>query len=490
MGSLDNVATAIGDARGLCACRRVGLGFVLLAAVPIRVAAQVAPAGSAEDRKLARDVLQELIEIPTTESGVGSTPAAEAVARRLRAAGFPEPDVRLLGPNGRKQNVVARLQGHASGRKPLLFFGHLDVVEARKEDWSPDLDPFKLVERDGYFYGRGTQDMKGGVALLVTSFLRWKREGFVPNRDLVLALTADEEEYNDTNGVAWLLKNERALIDAEYALNADGGDFITKGHKPYEVSLSAAEKKEVIIRLETTNRGGHGSQPRRDNAIYALGEALRRVQALEFPAHLNEVTRAEFTGLAATASGAQAADFKAVTAEPPDTGALDRLSQDPFYNALLRTTCVATQLEAGHGPSALPQRARAVINCRIVPGETGPDLLRKLRKAIGNEEVKAEWQFFEPPDWGASPLRPDVVSTLRGVVQELWPGTLLVPGMETGATDARFLRGAGIPTYGVSGLFIEEGDMRAHGRDERIRVEDFYGGLVFFDRFVKALAGG
>jgi acetylornithine deacetylase/succinyl-diaminopimelate desuccinylase-like protein len=442
---------------------------------------------SGDDRRLARDILQELVEIPTTESGAGSTPAAEAVARRLSAAGFAATDVRLLGPTERKKNLVARLRGTATGRKPLLLFGHLDVVEARREDWSPDIDPFKLVERDGYFYGRGTQDMKGGVALLVTTFVRWKKEGFVPSRDLVLALTADEEEYGDTNGVAWLLKNDREAIDAEYAVNADAGDFVSKDHRPYQVSLSAAEKKETIVRLETTNRGGHGSQPRPDNAIYELAEALRRIEKLEFPPRTNEVTRAELAGLAALGAAPVAADLKAAAGEAPDPGAVLRLSQDPYYNALLRTTCVATQLEAGHGPSALPQRARAVVNCRILPGEAAADVLRTLREAIANDRVRAEWQFFEPRDWPASPLRPDVVSALKTVVEGLWPGVVIVPGMETGATDARFLRGAGIPTYGVSGIFIEDGDLRAHGKDERIRVEDFYAGLAFFDRFGKAL---
>src|SRR5262249_36892071 len=290
------------------------------------------------------------------------------------AAGFPEAAVRVAGAASRKQNVVARLPGRGKGR-PVLVIGHLDVVEARKEDWSPGLDPFAFVEQDGYFYGRGTQDMKGSAAIFVANFIRWKQEGFVPSRDLVLALTADEEEYGDENGVAWLLKNHRDWIDAEYAINLDAGDFQTKGGKPHAVTVAAGEKKETILRLQTTNPGGHGSVPRADNAIYELGAALRRVETLRFPAVTNEVTRAELRGMASLETGERAADLRAVSQDPADAAAIERLSRDPYYNALLRTTCVATMLEAGHGPSALPQRAMAVLNCRILPGQTSAALL-------------------------------------------------------------------------------------------------------------------
>jgi acetylornithine deacetylase/succinyl-diaminopimelate desuccinylase-like protein len=449
--------------------------------------AQAPTGASARDyRSLARSVFKELVEIKSSESGVGSTPAAEAVARRLRDAGFPEGDIQVGGPAPQKKNVVVRLRGTGKA-KPILIIGHLDVVEARKEDWSPDLDPFTFTERDGYFYGRGTQDMKGAAAIAVTNFIRWKQEGWVPARDLILALTADEELYGDENGVAWLMNNHRDLIDAEYSLNSDGGDFQTRGGKPFSIAVAAGEKKETILQLETQNPGGHGSVPRKDNAIYELNAALDRVEHLRFPVLLNEVTRAEFSALAAFESGQVAADMKAVAANPPDRAAIERLSQDPYYNALLRTTCAATMLEAGHGPSALPQRARAVLNCRIVPGYTAAEMLQALRTAIADDGVGITWQFNEPYDPPASPLRPDVFETVTQVARRMWPGVVVIPGMETGMGDARILRAAGIPSYGVSGLFIEQGDGRAHGKDERIRASDFYAGVEFYDQFVKAL---
>ena len=463
------------------------LWSVIMSATPL--SAQAPPGDGRDYRLLGREIFKELVEIKSTESGVGSTPAAEAVARRLRAAGFPEGDLQVIGPAARKKNAVVRLHGAGKAR-PILIIGHLDVVEARKEDWSPDLDPFTFIERDGYFYGRGTQDMKGAATVVVTNFIRWKQEGWVPARDLILALTGDEELYGDENGVAWLMKNHRDLIDAEFALNADGGDFETRGGRPFSVAITAGEKKETILQLETHNRGGHGSLPRKDNAIYQLMAALARVEELRFPITLNEVTRAQFAALSALETGQAAADMKPIAQGPADTAAVERLSDDPHYNALLRTTCVATMLDAGHGPSALPQRARAVLNCRIAPGDTAGAMLQTLRQAIGDDGVEITWQFNEPSEAAAaSPLRADVFGAATEVAGRMWPGVAVMPGMTTGMTDARFLRAAGIPTYGVSGLFIEQGDGRAHGKDERIRTNDFYAGIDFYDRFVKALAG-
>jgi acetylornithine deacetylase/succinyl-diaminopimelate desuccinylase-like protein len=439
-------------------------------------------------RQLAREMLEELIEIKSSDSGVGSTPAAEAIARRMRAAGFPEADIQVVGPSERKKNVVVRLHGRSKA-KSILIFGHLDVVEAEKGDWSPDIDPFRLIERDGYFYGRGTQDMKGAATIAAVNFIRWKQQGWVPSRDLILALTADEELYGDEDGIDWLLKHRRELIDAEYSLNSDAGDFLTRNGKPYSVALSAGEKKEVILQLVTRNRGGHGSRPREDNAIYELNAAVGRVAKLKFPAVLNDVTRAQFTAMSMLEAGEVAVDMKAVAQNPPDPTAVDRLSRDPFYNALMRTTCVATMLKAGHGPSALPQRAEATINCRIVPGQSSAWLINALREAIADQGVAISWQFNEPTDPPASALRPDVFSAAKKAVDSMWPGVTVLPGMMTGMTDSRFLRAADIPSYGVTGLFIEEGDSRAHGKDERIRVSDFYAGLEFYDRFMKALVG-
>lgn len=439
-------------------------------------------------QQLARDILRELIEIKSTESGIGSTPAAEAVARRLLAAGFAPSDLQVIGPNERKKNLVARLHGKGAD-KPILIIGHLDVVEARKEDWSPDLDPFKLVEREGYFYGRGTQDIKGADALLVTNFIRWKQAGWVPSRDLLLALTADEEAYGDENGIAWLIKNHRDLIDAEYCMNVDSGDFQTKEGKPYVVTVAAGEKKETVLELEARNRGGHGSLPRKDNAIYELTAALEKIEKLQFPALMNDVTRAEFSGMASLESGPQSADLVAVSRNPADPAAIDRLSHDPYYNALLRTTCVATMLEAGHAPSALPQDAKAVINCRLIPGSTSEQVLHTLRQSIADNQVQIRWQFNEDLESLASPLRPDVFSAIDRVKDHLWPQAIVMAGLDTGGSDGRFLRVAGIPTYGLNAIFIEQGDNRMHGRDERVRVSDFYNGLTFYDEFFKTLVG-
>lgn len=463
---------------------------VLLCALfaAVSIGAEPQTIGNSDYHQLAREIFRELVEIHTTESGVGSTPAAEALARRFRAEGFGDADVQVLGPSARKKNVVVRLHGKGPG-KPILLIGHLDVVEARREDWSPDIDPFKFNERDGYFYGRGTQDMKDGDAVLVANFIRWNREHWMPSRDLILALTADEEAYGDEVGVDWLLKTHRDLIDAEYCLNADGGDFQTKDGKHYMIAVEAGEKKETMIHLETRNRGGHGSVPRKDNAIYELVAALARVEKLEFPVMLNEVSRAEFTGMAALESDPVAADMKAVAHVPPDPAAAERLSQDPFYNALLRTTCVATLLEAGHGPSALPQRAAANLNCRIVPGHSPEDVLRKVQQAVADDKVEVKWTFLEKGDALASKPRADVFSAVQRVAQSRWPGLALLASMETGATDGRFLRAAGIPVYGVSGVFIEQGDLRMHGRDERIRVSDFYTAVDFYDQFMKELLG-
>lgn len=444
------------------------------------------PASAREYQVLARQMLQQLIEIKSSDSGVGSTPAAEAIAKRMRAAGFAESDVQVVGPSERKKNVVVRLHGHSKG-KPILIFGHLDVVEANKEDWSQGIDPFKLTEKGGYFYGRGTQDMKGAAVIAAVNFIRWKESGWSPARDLILALTADEELYGDEDGIDWLLKHRRELIDAEYSLNSDGGDFVTRDGKPYSIAIAAGEKKETILTLATRNRGGHGSQPRKDNAIYELNAAVDRIARLQFPVILNDVTRAQFAALSALESGQVAADMKAASQPAPDEAAVQRLSQDPYYNALFRTTCVATMLKAGHGPSALPQRAEATINCRIVPGQTSAELLKMLRETIADDGVEISWQFNEPSDPPASPLRQEIFAAVKKSAA-VWPGVALVPGMETGMTDARFLRAAGIPSYGISGLFIEQGDGRAHGQDERIRTKDFYAAVDFYDRFMKALA--
>lgn len=436
--------------------------------------------------QLTRDVLRELVEIPTTESGVGATPAARAIERRLLAAGFAREDVQVVGPNERKLNLVARLRGSGKGR-PILLLSHLDVVEARAEDWSPDLPPFRFVEKGGFYYGRGTQDIKDGAALLSANFVRWKQEGWTPSRDLVLALTADEETGAD-DGVEWLLRNRRALVDAEYCLNTDSGDFQSKDGKPYLVAVAAAEKKVSVLRLETTNPGGHGSLPRRDNAIYELVAALARVEAFRFPVLLSPVTRTQLERTAALEQGQVAADLRAAAAGQADEKALARLSESPHYNAILRTTCVPTRLDAGHASNALPQRARAFLNCRILPGHDPADVLAAVRRAIPDAKVDVAWEAIEPITAPASEMNATVLRAVEQTAARLWPGVAVAPILETGGSDGRFLRAAGIPAFGASGVFLDVDDVRSHGRDERVRASAVMGGLAFYDVLVRALA--
>lgn len=444
------------------------------------------------NRQLAHDIFKELIEINTTDSVGNVTTAAEAMAKRLRDAGYPESDVKVLGPNERKKNMVARLHG-SGAKKPILLIGHLDVVEAHREDWTTD--PFQLVEKDGYFYGRGTEDMKASDAIFVAAMIRMKREGCQPDRDIVLALTADEEG-GTSNGVDWLLKNHRELIDAEFALNADGGGVVTEKGKPFVVEMDASEKLYADYELEVTISGGHSSLPTPDNAIYRLADALERLQHFQFPFELNEVTRAFFEQTAKVQTGQVAADMVAITKTPPDQAAIDGLSKDAFYNSTMHTTCVATRLQAGHANNALPQRAIANVNCRILPGHSRDEIRQVLVRVVDDPKVSVSYvvngrkvimgdaeKVALPP----VPLKPEVMIPLEKIAAEMWPGAPVVPTMGTGATDGVYTNPAGIPTYGVCGLAIENGDDRSHGRDERLGVESYYRGAEFYYRYLKAI---
>jgi len=443
-------------------------------------------------RQLAHDIFKQLIEINTTDSVGSTTVAAEAMAQRLRDAGFPASDVVVLGPNDRKGNMVARLHGTGAHR-PVLLIGHLDVVEARRSDWT--YDPFQFVEKDGYCYGRGTQDMKSDDAVWVTNFIRLKREGFKPDRDLILALTADEEG-GLSNGVDWLIKNHRELIDAEFVLNSDGGGVDTDNGKPVMVSMDASEKLYSDFQLKVTNPGGHSSLPVPDNAIYHLANALVRLQHYQFPVELNEVTRAYFQRMAAIEKGQAAADMRAILSDPPDSDAVERLCQDPLQNATLRTTCVATRLEAGHANNALPQSAQANVNCRILPGHSREEVRETLIHVFADPKVAVDYVghsgrvLDSAPDAEARPpvkLRPDVMTTLDKIAGEMWPGAPVIPTMSTGASDGVYTNAAGMPTFGISGIAIDMNDVRAHGRDERVRSESFYQGVDFYYRYLKAL---
>jgi acetylornithine deacetylase/succinyl-diaminopimelate desuccinylase-like protein len=446
--------------------RRLSISFAFV--LTLQLCAQT------PQQTLARDIFKQLIEINTTNSVGDNTRAAEAMAVRFREAGYPESDVHVLIPAPRKGNVVVRLHGTGSA-KPILFIGHIDVVEAKRSDWS--FDPFEFREQDGYFYGRGTQDMKGDAAILVTTFLRMKREGFRPSRDLILALTADEEG-GPSNGMDWLAKNHHDLIDAEFAVNSDAGGGDIKNGKQRYMTLAAAEKVFLSFKLETTNPGGHSSLPTKDNAIYHLADGLSRLEKFDFPVHLFDVTRAFFERTAQFSTGQTAADFKAVVANPNDPAVVARLSASPLYNALLRTTCVATMMTAGHAENALPQSATATVNCRILPVDKPEDVERTLKSVLADPKISVT-PMAPPRPSEITPINPKVMSAVTAATAKYFPGLPVVPSMETGATDGIYLRAVGIPSYGVSGIFSDEDDIRAHGRDERILVKSFYDAVEF-----------
>jgi acetylornithine deacetylase/succinyl-diaminopimelate desuccinylase-like protein len=452
-----------------------------------------AAAGSAGDNAArARDIFKELIEINTTDSVGNNTQAAEAMAARLKAAGFAAADMQVLGPDPRKGNLVLRWRGtprtpSTGARRPLLLLAHLDVVEAKREDWS--FDPFVFLEKDGFFYGRGTSDDKAMAAQFVANLIRLKREGYTPDRDLILALTSDEEGGN-FNGVDWLVKNHRDLIDAEYAINEGGGGNMRKG-KYLTNEVQASEKVFQDFRFEVTNSGGHSSLPVKDNAIYHLSDGLARLAKFDFPVQLNEVTRAYFERSASVQSDPKiAADMRAVARATPDLAAAARLSAAvPYWNSMMRTTCVATRLAGGHANNALPQLATANVNCRILPGVSPASVRDKLIEIVADPQVKISFVGEANPS-KPSPLRPDVMTVVESLTKEMYPGAVVVPVMSTGATDGLYLRNGEIPTYGIDGNFGDMDDVRAHGRDERIGVKQFYEGLEFQYRLIKALSGG
>jgi acetylornithine deacetylase/succinyl-diaminopimelate desuccinylase-like protein len=460
------------------------------------LAPAVLPAADDANRQLAHDLFQQLIEINTPDSVGSTTKAAEAMAKRLLDAGFPADDVKVLGPNDRRGNLVVRVHGTSTTQKPVLIICHLDVVEARRSDWTTD--PFQFVEKDGYFYGRGTQDVKDNDAALVANLIRLHGEGWKPDRDLIVALTADEEG-GKSNGVDWLLKNHRDLIDAAFVLNPDAGGVTSAKGKIVNVDVEASEKLYADYELSVTNPGGHSSLPVPDNAIYRLADALAKLEKYVFPLELNEVTRTYFERRAPLESGQMKDDMNGVLHTPPEPSAVVRLSQDPRYNALLRTTCIATRLNGGHANNALPQLAQANINCRILPGHSPEEIRHVLAGVVGDPKVTIRFVSDagavsnNAPDKKAFPPlmpSPEILKPLERVAAEMWPGAPVIPEMETGASDSIYTLGAGIPSYGVSGMAIDQDDVRAHGKDERIRVSSYYDGVEFFYRYLKALLGG
>ncbi len=482
--------------------------MLLFCVLAVSMQAQPTPPSDQATRRLALDIFKQLIEINTTDSVGNVTAAAEAMARRFRDAGFPDSDIQVLGPssgpnsNDKKKNVVVRL--HGSGKhRPVLLIGHLDVVEARREDWTTD--PFQFIEKDGYYYGRGTSDMKDGDAIMSATLIRMKKEGYVPSRDIILAMTADEEG-GTSNGVDWLIKNHRELIDAEFVLNHDGGGVLADHGKPVMMEVDATEKLYGDFVLTTTNPGGHSSLPRPDNAIYELADALTRIENYQFPFELNPITRAYYERQVTMSAPQRAADLKAMLRQPPDMAAVARLSKDPLDNSTMHTTCVATRLSGGHANNALPQMAQANVNCRIEPGHSLEEIRLTLEKVVADPKfatstiarptIKVQFRennnqlldhgsdrhSFVPP-----PPRKDVFGPLERVVAEMWPGIPVLPTMSTGASDGVYTNAAGMPTYCVSGEQYERDDIRAHGKDERIEVESFARGVDFYYVFLKAV---
>ena len=461
------------------------LALVSTALLSLSFAAPGRAEGLSPQQQLARDIYQELVEIDTTTATGDTLAAAQAMGARLKAAGFADEDVHVFTPAPRKGNLVARLHG-SGARKPILLVAHLDVVPALREDWT--VDPFKLTEKDGYFYARGSSDDKYMASAFITNLIRYKQEGYKPDRDIIVALETDEEIL-DANGLGmqWLIKNHRDLIDAEFALNEGGGVGLENG-KATRVSVQTTEKVSVSFALEVHDHGGHSSLPRKDNAIYHLAEGLVRLSNFAFPLHLTDTTRAYFAKVAQLEGGQTATDIRAMLQDKPDMDAVARLSQSPGYNAQLRTTCVATMLSGGHAVNALPQTAGAKVNCRIMPGEPIAEVKATLERVLADDKImvtQIEAGVISQP----SALNQEILGSIEKLSAQFWPGALVVPVMSAGATDGSYLRNAGIPTYGHSGLANDIHDVRAHGKDERVPVNSFYQGEEYLYRLVKMLSG-
>jgi len=459
-------------------------------ALIVAIMAGISTTASAQSRtltgqqSLAREIFRELIEIDTTNRN-GTTKAANAVAARLRDAGFGEEDIHVVGPTPEKMNVVARIRGKSLAG-PILFIAHLDVVEALKKDWSEGLDPFKFTEKDGFFYGRGTVDVKQEAAGLVANLIRLKQEGFAPDRDIIVALTADEEGGDD-NGVEWLLNNRRDLIEAEFCINTDAGGGQTEKGERLRYNVQTSEKAVANFQLAVTNPGGHSSQPVKDNAIYHLSKGLSRLADFDFPVKLNDTTREFFRRLSRFEKGPIAKDMAAMAGSPTDLEAAKRVAEaSPFYNSIMRTTCVATMLDGGHARNALPQAATAHVNCRVLPEDSQQYVLETLKDVIAdpNVTIRTIGDLKSSP---ASPLTPEVIGAIEKVAGEMWPGVPVLPVMDPWATDGLYLRREGIPVYAAPGMFFEIDPIRAHGKDERISTASFYEGVEFQYRFMKLI---
>jgi acetylornithine deacetylase/succinyl-diaminopimelate desuccinylase-like protein len=448
------------------------------------------PARAQQDPGLERfrAIYKELVETNTTLSSGDCTLAARRMAAHLKDAGYPESDLRIFVPEGhpKEGGLLAELHGSDPQAKAILMLAHVDVVEAKREDWTRD--PFTLIEEGGYFYGRGTADMKAQAAIWVDNLIRFREEGFHPKRTIKLALTCGEETNSALNGAGWLAKNERAAIDAAFAITEGvDGDLDDQGHK-LDLQILAAEKTSQNYQLESTNRGGHSSRPVADNAIYHLVRAVDRISHYEFPVQLDDASRAYFAGMAKVLGGENGAAMLAVLKNPQDAAAVAILDKNVNWHAMLRTTCVATMLSAGHATNALPQRARANINCRIFPGDSLESVRATLLKLVDDPAVSVTVPEIRGPIATPAPLTPQVLKPVEQVAAELWPGVPVIPTLEPGATDAQFLNPAGIPTYGVDGFFVDPDGGNIHGLNERIRVTSVYEGRTFLYRLIKIYA--
>ena len=465
---------------------RLSAVALALSAVLSGAATAAAPSPVAvpeQHRVLGREILRELIETDTTSAHGSTTAAAEKLEKRFLAAGFAPADVQVVGDNPLKRNLVVRVHGRGE-REPVLLFAHLDVVAANREDWH--VDPFKLTETDGYFYGRGTMDIKGAGVGIVTALLRMHEEHIVPRGDYILALTAGEEDGGD-NGIQWLLAHRPELIKAAYGLNQDGGGPEIRAGKAAVLSVETAEKVYLSYTLTVRNPGGHSSLPTPDNAIYRLAQGLTKLSALQFPLRTNSATRGYYTGLAALSSGQTATDMRAVGHDPSDTAAIARLAASSTYNnAQLRTTCVPTLLQGGHGENALPQMARATVNCRLLPDEDPAHVDAVLKQTVADPAI-AIARVAEPNLSPATPVDPVLFARIAAVSRSMWGPIPVSPYMSAGASDSVFLRAQGMPVYVFNGIAYDVDDDRSHGQDERILVASFYQSLEFDYRLLKAL---
>lgn len=458
------------------------------------LAAGLAVAGVAQGAELTpvqqqmRAIYQELVETNTTNSIGSCTLAAQKMAKRLKAGGFKDSEMQLVIPPGgpKKGNLVARLKGDGS-KKPLLLLAHIDVVEANREDW--ERDPFKLVEENGMFYARGASDDKAMAAAFVNNMLLYKKEKLPLKRDIIMALTCDEELVpSKFDGAEYLVNHHRALIDAEIALNEGGGGLLDKEGKPVRHGIQAGEKIYQSFQLEVTNPGGHSSAPFKDNAIYHLADGLSRLGQFSFPFKLSPVTRAFYERMSKVEKGQVAEDMKAILQDPPDQAALDRLyAVSPVHNSTVRTTCVATKVDAGHADNALPQRARAIVNCRILPGEPIAEVQATLQRVVADDKIKIT-RVGDGVDGAMPPMPPALLKAVEEISNDMWPGVPVIPTMSTGGTDGRFLNNAGIWTYGISGMFHGPEGSGAHGLNEHIRVKSLYDGQEYLYRLGKRLA--